>query len=81
MEFGNVQQLADFCDKFKNIIGLPGRLQQFKIGMRISHDVFGEGVILKMDGFGNGVRAYINFEKYGEKCILPAFCKLKVLKG
>lgn len=68
-------------DKFKNIIGLPGRLQQFKIGMRISHDVFGEGVILKMDGFGNGVRAYINFEKYGEKCILPAFCKLKVLKG
>jgi hypothetical protein len=76
-----VSQDVASATKFKNIIGIPSEIKNYTVGMRIVHDVWGEGIILKMDGIGTGVRAYINFEKYGEKCILPAFCKLKILEG
>lgn len=80
-EKSSVSQDVASATKFKNIIGIPSEIKNYTVGMRIVHDVWGEGIILKMDGIGTGVRAYINFEKYGEKCILPAFCKLKILEG
>lgn len=52
---------------------------QFSPGMRVSHDRFGEGVILKMDGSGAEARAQVNFYQQGTKWLLLVYAKLHQL--
>lgn len=51
----------------------------FKEGMAVSHDRFGEGKIIEIQGDLPNVKAVIEFKAYGVKQLLLKFAKLKIL--
>ena len=60
----------------------PASLQatgSYKLGQRVSHAKFGEGVILQMEGSGTQERVQINFKQAGVKWLMLAYAKLDVL--
>ena len=48
----------------------------FSEGDKVSHEKFGNGEIVKIEGLDNDVRAIVNFSKFGEKNLLLRFAKL-----
>mgnify|MGYP001231515400 FL=1 len=48
----------------------------FSEGENVSHEKFGTGQILKIEGFGNDTKAIVKFTKFGEKNLLLRFAKL-----
>lgn len=60
----------------------PASLQQvgtYKLGQRIRHVKFGEGVVLQMEGEGAQERVQINFQGVGLKWLMLSYAKLEVL--
>jgi DNA helicase-2/ATP-dependent DNA helicase PcrA len=51
----------------------------YKPGQSVSHDKFGEGVVLQMEGSGAQERAQINFKQVGVKWLMLAYAKLEIL--
>ncbi len=49
-----------------------------EVGMRVTHDKFGEGKITKMEGTGADTKATIFFPRHGAKTVLLRFAKLKI---
>ncbi len=52
----------------------PGGL---KLGQRVSHSKFGEGVVLNYEGEGSHARIQVNFKKSGQKWLVMAYAKLE----
>ncbi|MDP1772641.1 MAG: DNA helicase II [Methylobacter sp.] len=52
---------------------------KYKLGQRVSHAKFGEGVVLQMEGDGAQERVQINFKQVGLKWLLLAYAQLDVL--
>ncbi len=50
-----------------------------KLGQRVQHEKFGEGVVLQNEGDGRQARVQINFENVGIKWLMVAYAKLQVL--
>ncbi|MCB1785422.1 MAG: DNA helicase II [Gammaproteobacteria bacterium] len=48
----------------------------FRLGQRVLHPKFGEGVILNAEGQGNGARVQVNFEQAGAKWLVVAYANL-----
>ena len=48
----------------------------FSEGDKVSHEKFGLGEILKIEGLNNDVRAIVQFSKFGQKNLLLRFAKL-----
>ena len=51
----------------------------YKLGQRVHHAKFGEGVILQIEGEGAQERVEINFKQVGVKWLMLAYAKLDVL--
>lgn len=51
----------------------------YRIGQRVRHGKFGEGVILGCEGQGDNLRLAINFEAVGSKILMASMAKLEVL--
>lgn len=51
---------------------------QYKLGQRVRHEKFGEGVILQLEGQGAQERVQINFQQAGVKWLMLAYAKLVV---
>jgi DNA helicase-2/ATP-dependent DNA helicase PcrA len=51
----------------------------YKLGQRVSHDKFGEGVVLQLEGAGAQERVQINFKQVGVKWLMLAYARLEVL--
>ena len=49
------------------------------IGQAVAHNAFGNGVVIDLEGAGENSRALVRFELAGEKWLVLAFAKLKVL--
>ena len=49
------------------------------LGQRIAHPVFGEGVIIAIEGDGDNTRAQINFETEGTKWVVLSYANLKFM--
>ncbi|MGO1344572.1 DNA helicase II [Chromohalobacter japonicus] len=49
------------------------------LGQRVSHPVFGEGVILNAEGEGARARVHVSFEDEGDKWLVLGFAKLTPL--
>lgn len=49
----------------------------FKLGQRILHEVFGEGVILNYEGEGANARVEVNFDASTTKWLMVSYAKLK----
>ena len=48
----------------------------FKLGQRVMHASFGEGVVVDYEGSGAHTRVQVNFENAGQKWLVLAFAKL-----
>jgi DNA helicase-2/ATP-dependent DNA helicase PcrA len=51
----------------------------YKLGQRVRHGKFGEGIILQMEGDGAQERVQINFKNVGMKWLMLSFANLEVL--
>ena len=57
----------------------PGTSGRYKLGQRVRHEKFGEGVVLQVDGEGDQERVQINFATVGMKWLMLSYAKLEVL--
>jgi DNA helicase-2/ATP-dependent DNA helicase PcrA len=48
-----------------------------KLGQRVRHARFGDGVILRLDGHGQGTQVEVNFELAGRKTLMLAYANLE----
>ena len=55
--------------------GMPG----FRLGARVRHGKFGEGVILSLEGSGPQARVQVNFERQGTKWLVMQYANLEPL--
>ncbi|MEQ1485701.1 DNA helicase II [Methyloglobulus sp.] len=60
-------------------IDLIAQGRQFKLGQRVGHSKFGEGVVLQMEGEGAQERAQINFKQAGVKWLMLSYAQLEAL--
>ena len=49
------------------------------VGRRVSHDRFGEGVVMAIEGDAQNTKALVDFDNFGKKQLLLKFARLKVL--
>ncbi|MBZ9558638.1 MULTISPECIES: DNA helicase II [unclassified Modicisalibacter] len=54
-------------------------LPSLSLGQRVSHPLFGEGVILDAEGQGERARVHVSFEEEGNKWLVLGFAKLTPL--
>ena len=50
-----------------------------RLGGRVRHEKFGEGVVLNLEGQGEHARIQVNFEKLGSKWLVLAYANLQTL--
>ena len=50
-----------------------------KLGQRVSHPSFGEGVVISAEGSGAHTRLQVNFEAAGSKWLVAAYANLTPL--
>ena len=50
-----------------------------RLGQRVRHGRFGEGVVLRLDGHGQGAQVEVNFEHSGRKVLMLAYANLEAL--
>ncbi|MGI2325621.1 MULTISPECIES: DNA helicase II [unclassified Methylococcus] len=50
---------------------------EFRLGQRVRHGKFGEGVILQREGDGAQARVHVNFAEVGAKWLMLAYAKLE----
>lgn len=51
----------------------------YKLGQRVSHVKFGEGVVLQMEGDGKQEKVQVNFRRVGLKWLMLSYAKLQTL--
>jgi DNA helicase-2/ATP-dependent DNA helicase PcrA len=56
-----------------------GDLTGFELGQRVSHHVYGEGIILNFEGNGPRARVHVSFEQVGTKILILASANLQSL--
>jgi DNA helicase-2/ATP-dependent DNA helicase PcrA len=49
---------------------------QFRLGQRVLHTRFGEGVVLGLEGYGAHARVQVNFSGAGSKWLVIAYANL-----
>lgn len=54
-----------------------GDVRQYITGQKVMHPHFGQGVIKRVEGFGDEVKIVVSFPKYGEKRIMASFLEFK----
>jgi DNA helicase-2/ATP-dependent DNA helicase PcrA len=54
----------------------PGGL---KLGQRVRHAKFGDGVVLNVEGHGDNARVQVNFERQGTKWLMMGYANLAVV--
>lgn len=53
--------------------------QVLKRGVRVTHEIFGEGRVIEVSGKGDQAKAVVDFEGRGRKNLMLKFAKLRVL--
>jgi DNA helicase-2/ATP-dependent DNA helicase PcrA len=51
----------------------------FRMGQRVAHALFGEGVVMGLEGRGEHAHVQVNFERSGSKWLVLAYAKLQAL--
>jgi DNA helicase-2/ATP-dependent DNA helicase PcrA len=54
----------------------PGSL---RLGQRVRHQKFGDGVVLGLEGQGSNARVQVNFERQGSKWLMMGYANLEVV--
>jgi len=50
-----------------------------RLGQRVRHGKFGEGVVLNSEGSGSHARVQVNFEREGPKWLVVAYANLELM--
>ena len=50
-----------------------------RLGQRVRHGKFGDGVVLNSEGSGSNTRVQVNFESAGTKWLVLAYAKLELM--
>ena len=50
-----------------------------RVGMRVSHKMFGRGTILKIINHGGNIKVSVLFDSVGEKRLVLPYAKLEIL--
>jgi DNA helicase-2/ATP-dependent DNA helicase PcrA len=50
-----------------------------RLGQRVRHNKFGEGVVLNSEGSGSHARVQVNFEDVGTKWLVVAYANLELM--
>ena len=66
------KKISSFKSQTNNSSGL-------KVGQRVKHQKFGNGVVLSYEGEDDNLKLYINFEDYGSKWLVLTFAHLEFL--
>jgi DNA helicase-2/ATP-dependent DNA helicase PcrA len=53
--------------------------KNIQLQQKVEHQRFGFGIVINLDGVGEGKKAEIEFEEFGKKMIVLKFAKLKLL--
>ncbi|MGR9115605.1 MAG: DNA helicase II [Gammaproteobacteria bacterium] len=72
----NVTRPATAVKPISTGLGSEGK---YKLGQRVGHAKFGEGVVLQVEGSGAQERVQINFRDVGVKWLMLAYAKLEEL--
>ena len=59
--------------------GDAGAGGSFRMGQRVAHALFGEGVVMGLEGRGEHAHVQVNFEQSGAKWLVLAYAKLQAL--
>ncbi|MBR9859073.1 MAG: DNA helicase II, partial [Gammaproteobacteria bacterium] len=51
----------------------------FRLGQRVAHPKFGEGIVLNFEGAGDHSRVQVNFNDGGSKWLVTAYARLEAL--
>ncbi|HEY4611558.1 MAG TPA: UvrD-helicase domain-containing protein [Bacteroidota bacterium] len=65
---------SDQLPDYENESQEPGEI---KAGVRVQHEIFGEGKVVKVSGKGEDRRAVVHFDDYGVKNLILKFAKLR----
>jgi DNA helicase-2/ATP-dependent DNA helicase PcrA len=60
---------------------LSGEMKGLRPGMRVSHEKFNAGKVIKVEGQGDNLMATIFFDQHGEKKIMLKFARLHILES
>jgi DNA helicase-2/ATP-dependent DNA helicase PcrA len=58
----------------------PSDTSQLAVGMQVEHPKFGFGEVVEMDENGSNRKARVNFKNVGDKTLLLAFAKLRIIE-
>ncbi|MCI0655276.1 MAG: UvrD-helicase domain-containing protein, partial [Methylococcaceae bacterium] len=58
---------------------MPAREAAFRLGQRVQHAKFGDGIVLQNEGDGQQARVQVNFEEAGVKWLMVAYANLQTL--
>ena len=64
--------LAQYASREENIADL-------RLGQRVRHQKFGDGVVLSVEGQGSNARVQVNFERQGTKWLMMGYANLQVV--
>ena len=54
--------------------------EEIQAGMRVLHQKFGQGTVVKVEGIGPNKKASVDFDENGNKMLMLKFAKLSILK-
>lgn len=60
--------------------GSNGGSLSLSAGMKVLHERFGQGIVIDIEGNGDSIKANIQFDAAGKKCLLIKFAKLKIIR-
>ncbi|MGH8549716.1 MAG: DNA helicase II [Methylococcales bacterium] len=58
---------------------IPAQDASFRLGQRVQHAKFGDGIVLRNEGDGQQARVQVNFEEAGVKWLMVAYANLQTL--
>jgi DNA helicase-2/ATP-dependent DNA helicase PcrA len=58
---------------------VPGDDEPVRLGARVRHPKFGEGIVLRYEGNGDNQQVQVNFERGGQKWLMRAYAKLEAV--
>ncbi len=59
---------------------IPVDAEEIEAGMRVLHQKFGQGTVVKVEGLGPNKKASVDFDDSGNKMLMLKFAKLSILK-
>jgi DNA helicase-2/ATP-dependent DNA helicase PcrA len=65
--------------RFRDPVAEPA-VPGMRLGARVRHGKFGDGVILNLEGQGSQARVQVNFEQQGSKWLMLSFANLEVVR-